>query len=445
MDGNNRSISGSTGYVVTCPRCANEFELSETFRAQFEEEKRKEVEDAVRESEAGIRAEVERASQESLEKSEQQVKDLKAQIKSDRETQEKREAEIRAETQKASQESLEKSEKQVKDLEAQIKSDRETQEKREAEIRAETQKASQESLEKSEKQVKDLEAQIKSDRETQEKREAEIRAEAEKKAASDFDIERNEWDIEKNRLKSDMVEMQRQLGQKSVELQGEALEVYLKRQLITEFPFDAIEDIGRGQRGADLTQTVNDARLGVCGLLVWEAKRTKHWNDNWIEKIKQDADRVGAHLRVIVSEALPADIDVFALKDGVWVSSVEGAIPLASALRAQLIESAHLQRAAQGKNVKMDEIYQYLTSPRFGERIQRMVETWNALEKQVKSEERSMQRQWKERRKQLAKMQDTTLEMFTDFSAILGQEIAQVPGLELEALPPGDNVEVIEH
>ena len=73
-----------------------------------------------------------------------------------------------------------------------------------------------------------------------------------------------------------------------------------------------------------------------------------------------------------------------------------------------------------------------------------MVETWKALEEQVNSEERSMQRQWKERRKQLAIIQDSTIEMFTDFSAILGQEIAQVPGLELEALPPGDNVEVID-
>ena len=403
-DVNNSGTTGSSSYMVKCPRCGNQFELSETFRAHFEDEKRKEVEDAVRESAAGIRADAEKVYQAERAKSNKEVKDLKDQIKADREAQEKREAEILADAEKAYQ--------------------------------AERTKTN--------KEVKDLKDQIKADREAQEKREAQIRAEAEKKLTGELDIERGEWEIEKKRLEQQMTDMQRQLGQKSAELQGEALEVFLKRQLQTEFPFDAIEDIGRGQRGADLTQTVNDARLGACGVLVWEAKRTKHWNDSWIEKIKQDADRVGAHLRIIVSKALPVDIDVFALKDGVWVSSIEAAIPLANALRSQLIESARLQRAAQGQNLKMDQIYQYLTSPRFGERIQRMVETWDALEKQIISEERAMRRQWKERRKQLAKMQDTTSEMFTDFSAILGQEIAQVPGLELEALPPGDNIEVID-
>lgn len=409
-DGNNGILDGSSSYAVKCPRCGNQFELSETFRAHFEEEKRREVEDAVCESAAGIRAEVERTSQAKLAESEKQVTDLQAQMKAQQEAQEEREQEFRAEVEQANQVEREESAEQIKALEDQLQT---------------------------------KEKQLQANEKTQQKREAQIRAEAQEKASSDFDLQRDEWDIEKKRLDKQITDMQRQLGQKSVELQGEALEAYLKHKLQTEFPFDTIEDIGRGQRGADLIQKVNDARLGACGMLVWEAKRTKHWNDSWIEKIKQDADRVGAHLRVIVSEALPADIDVFALKDGVWVSSIEAAIPLAFALRTQLIESARLQRAAQGKNVKMDEIYQYLTSPRFGECIQRMVETWDALEKQIISEERSMRRQWKERRKQLAKMQDTTLEMFTDFSAILGQEIPQVPGLELEALPPGDNVEVI--
>jgi len=404
VKGNLNNTTSNINQLVECPRCGNQFELSETFRAHFEAEKQREVENAVRESEARIRADVEQASESKLAERDERVKKL----------------------------------------EQQLETNQKAQQKREAKIRAEAESTNQAILDNSEQQIKELKDQLQANQEAQAKREVDIRADAEKKASSEFDVDRDEWNIEKKRLETQMADMQRQLGQKSVELQGEALEVYLKHKLQTEFPFDAIEDIGRGQRGADLTHTVNDARLGVCGLLVWEAKRTKHWNDDWIEKIKQDADRVGAHLRIIVSEALPAEVSVFALKDGVWVSSIEGAIPLANALRAQLIESARLQRAAQGKNVKMDEIYQYLTSPRFGERIQRMVETWDALEKQIISEERSMRRQWKERRKQLAKMQDTTVEMFTDFSAILGQEIAQVSGLELDALPAGDEFETID-
>ena len=299
-------------------------------------------------------------------------------------------------------------------------------------------------LAQSAEQLKALETQLQADQEAYEKREADIRAEAEKEAARKFDIEREEHKIENQRLQNQMADMQRQIGQKPAELQGEALEVYLKRQLNTNFPVDRIEDIGRGQYGADLTQEVVDGQLGACGKVVWEAKRTKRWNDDWLVKIKEDADRVGAHLRVIVSETLPSDVRNFERRQGVWISNIDCALPLAMALRSQLTESTRLQRAGQGQGLKMDEIYQYLTSPRFAERIQRMVETWKALEEQVNKEERAMQRQWKERRKQLAKVQDSTIELFTDFSAILGKEIPQVPGLELDALPPGDNIAITD-
>jgi len=404
MNGENNNMAGSTSQLVECPRCGNRFELSETFRAHFEAEMRKEFDNALRDSEAKIRAEAEQAS------------------KAERV----------------------KSEKQVKDLQVQLQTNQEAQEKREAEIRAEAEQASKAERAESENQIRDLQVQLRANQEAQEKREAEIRVEAEKKASSEYEIKRGKWDNEKQRLEKRMADMQRQLEQKPAELQGEALEAYLKRQLQTEFPVDRIEDIKRGQYGADLTQEVFDGQLGACGIVVWEAKRTKRWNNNWLAKIKTDADRVGTHLRVIVSETLPTEIRNFGLKEGVWVSNLECALPLAQALRLQLIEGTRLQRARQGMGLKMDEIYQYLTSQRFGERIQLMVDTWIALEKQVDTEERSMNRQWKERRKQLARIRNSTIEMFTDFSNILGQEIAQVPGLELEALPPGDNVDVIE-
>ncbi len=393
--------------------------------------------------EAEIRAEMEKASQAKLTESAEELKALQAQMKSAQKVQEKREAKIRADLEKANQAKLDESEQKVIDLQARLLADRESQDKREAIIRAEMEKASQEKLTESAEQVKALEAKLQADQKAQEDREAEIRAEMEH-ANKNYELERKMHTIEKTRLEKQMADMQRQLRQSSAELQGEVLEVYLKQQLVSSFPFDKISDIRRGRKGADLTQEVVDRQLGACGMVVWEAKRTKHWNDTWLAKIKEDADRVGAHLRVIVSEALPKEIRVFDLRDGVWVSSVEGAIPLAMALRSQLIQGTRLQRAVQGKGLKMDEVYNYLTSPRFSERIQRIVDTWVALEEQVSREERSMQRQWKERRKQLERLRDSTIEMYTDFSAIFGQEIAQVPGLQMEALPPGDATEVID-
>ncbi len=481
-------LDGGISQLVECPRCGHEFELSETFRAHFEAEKRREIDIALRDNEAKIRAEAEEAKETALAESAEQVKTLEAQLKADKRAQDTREKQIRADAEQAKQAALAESAEQVKTLEAQLKADKQAQDTREKQIRADAEKAKQEAIAQSAEQVKTLEAQLKADKQAQDTREKQIRAEAEqaKQAAvaqsaeqvktleaqlkadkqaqdtrekqiradaeqarqtelseirAEFELDRKEREIAKQRIEKQVADLQKQLGQGSVELQGEALEVYLKNQLQATFPIDQIDDIQRGRFGADLTQEVLDEQFQNCGILVWEAKRTKHWNDQWLAKIKDDADRVGAHLRIIVSEALPPDIRIFDLREGVWVSSLQGALPLARALRSQLIESARLQRAGQGKGLKMDAIYQYLTSPRFSERIQRMADTWKALKEQVDTEERAMQRQWKARRKQLDRMQDATLEMYTDFEAILGREIPQVPGLELEALPPSDDVE----
>ena len=461
---------------LECPRCGHRFELSETFRAHYEQEKQTAVAAALRhanakaeaaqaEREAKIRQQAEAVARTQLDEATKRGEDLQAQLQQQQAAQEKREAQIHAEAAVAAQTQLADSARREESLQTQLRQqqaareelqenlakEQAEREEREAEIRAEAAAAAQARLAEATKLGEDLQAQLQQTQAEYAQQEALIRADEKARWEEQRAIERQQEAIEKQRLEraaadaqAKMADMQRQLGQGSVELQGEALEVYLKRQLQTQFPFDQIEDIGRGQLGADLTQAVFDGQLGACGIVVWEAKRTKHWNDAWLDKIKGDADRVGSQVRVIVSQALPPEIRVFALKEGVWVSSVEGALPLATALRAQLVESARLQRAGQGKGLKMDEIYNYLTSPRFGERIQRMVDTWQALEEQVASEERAMRRQWSERRKQLARMRETTTEMFTDFSAILGREIAQVPGLELGALPPAEEASTID-
>ena len=452
--------------LVECPRCGNRFELSQAFRAQFEAERqtaidaalqhqKSQLEQSQQEREEAIRAELVSANQAQLADSAQQLKALQEQLQANQEAQAEREAQLRAELSEANQAQLEESAKREKALQEQLQANQEAQAEREAQIRAEADAVAQKKLAESQERAESLQAReqellqlLQNEQAERALQEKLIREQVEKDADEKYAVQREQDALEKQRLRQDaedaqakLSELQRRIDQGPVELQGEALEVYLKRLLQEKFPFDQIEDIGRGQLGADLTQAVNDGVLGSCGLIVWEAKRTKHWNDDWLDKIKSDADRVGSQVRVIVSQALPEEVRVFGLKEGVWVSSVEGALPLATALRAQLVESARLQRAGQGKGLKMDEIYRYLTSPRFGERIQRMVETWEALEQQVASEERALRRQWSERRKQLARMKETTTEMFTDFSAILGREIAQVPGLELEALPPGESTD----
>ena len=233
--------------------------------------------------------------------------------------------------------------------------------------------------------------------------------------------------------------MERRTRQRSMELQGEALETWLKQQLQTAFPLDSIEDVNKGQRGADLVQQVVNARGQRCGVVIWETKNAQNWSKGWLDKIHGDAERVGADLKVIVSAVLPDGIKSFGLEDGVWVSNIESAPALGSVLRQQLLQLYNLKRANIGREGKMEAVYDYLVSDRFADRVQRIVGTWKALKDQIDAEECAMRRQWKERHKQLDTMIDVTTDLYTDFSAVIGAgEMPQVEGLTLAALPLGE-------
>lgn len=78
-------------------------------------------------------------------------------------------------------------------------------------------------------------------------------------------------------------ELRRKLEQGSQQLQGEVLELELENTLGDAFVHDLIEEVKKGQRGADVVQTVRTSSGQSCGKIIWEAKRAEHWSDKWLQ------------------------------------------------------------------------------------------------------------------------------------------------------------------
>jgi hypothetical protein len=64
------------------------------------------------------------------------------------------------------------------------------------------------------------------------------------------------------------------------------LELTLQNQLEEAFPSDTIEELRKGVRGGDVVQRVITRRNQVARILLWEAKRAKDWNSQWVGKLK---------------------------------------------------------------------------------------------------------------------------------------------------------------
>jgi hypothetical protein len=67
-----------------------------------------------------------------------------------------------------------------------------------------------------------------------------------------------------------------------VKFKNYALESLLKEA----FPFDVIEEVGKGVRGADCIQIVRNNFGQPCGKIIYESKRTQAFSNEWIEKLK---------------------------------------------------------------------------------------------------------------------------------------------------------------
>jgi len=221
-----------------------------------------------------------------------------------------------------------------------------------------------------------------------------------------------------------------QLG--SQELQGEVLELDIQAVLEREFPHDRIEPVPKGMRGADIIQQVRDPRLNECGAIVWESKNTKAWQPAWLDKLKADQRSIGAPLAVLVSAVLPESIQGFGRLEGVWVSDLKSWPPLATALREQLIQTSFARSATQGRHEKMELLYRYLAGDEFRQRVETIVEAFEAMQSQLQKEQRAMQRHWAEREKQLQRVISSTTGMYGGLQGIIGNAMPTVPALELD-------------
>ncbi len=111
------------------------------------------------------------------------------------------------------------------------------------------------------------------------------------------------------------------------------------------------------------------------------------------------------------------------------------------ALRDQLQQVAFARAAGQGKNEKMEMLYQYLAGDEFRHRIEAIVEAFTAMRAQLDKERRAMQRHWAEREKQIERVIASTTGMYGALQGIIGQGLPAIAALELHdtALLEGDD------
>jgi hypothetical protein len=226
-------------------------------------------------------------------------------------------------------------------------------------------------------------------------------------------------------------ELRRKAEQGSQQLQGEVMELELETNLRAKFPRDIIEPVPKGEFGGDIIHRVMNAQSQVCGSILWESKRTKNWTDGWLVKLREDQRKAKADLALIVSNVLPKGVHTFDHIDGVWVAEARCAIPVAVALRQSLIELAAARQAGEGQQTKMELVYEYLTGPRFRQRVEAIIEKFSEMQEDLNKERKFMMRNWAKREEQIRGVLGGTSGMYGDLQGIAGKALEEIEGIDV--------------
>lgn len=410
--------------TIICPHCNREIPLSETLSHQIRENLRKEFDVEARERETAI---IERE------------KNIDGQLK-EIETARRTIAQQVSEQLKAKESKLRQTAKteaesaiqvELKDLQEQIKAkDQRLEESQNNEIELRKKARAVEDRQKS----LELEVARKVDEEREKIRQT---------AADQFSEDHRLKDLEKDKQLEDMRktidDLKRKSEQGSMQTQGEVLELDLETMLKNRFPFDSVEPVPKGMKGADILQRVVSPIGQDSGTIIWETKRTKAWSDSWIGKLKDDQREVKAEIAVIVTEVLPKGIHFFGYFDGVWVTTPAISINIAEVLRSGLVQVSQATMSIANKGEKMEMLYNYLSGPAFRQKVEAIIEAFTTMKKDLDKEKRATAKMWAKRERQIEKVIMSTAGMYGDMQGIIGSSLPEIKMLDFESFTAEDD------
>lgn len=411
---------------IKCPNCGHSFPMEEAVAEEYKKDLRSQMQTFMRDKEKEFQKRTEdfsRRERELLQQSQQQEAAYNTRLEEERRRiQTTTEAALRKTISGDFENKLRLLEDVNKDTEEKLKSARQREleflrkeqdfKNKEAELELSVQRLVQEERTRLSEEIRQLESQKSAARETEftlKVKELEKQLEDQKKLA--IEMERR------------AEEMKRKAEQGSMQLQGEVQELALEELLRAAFPFDTVTEVGKGIRGADCILTVRNNLGQECGNIIFESKRTATFSMDWIEKLKADQRSQGADIAVIVTHAMPKDMNGFGEKAGVYICSFSDVRALTQVLRNAVIEIHKMAKTQENTGDKMQLLYSYLTSNEFGEQWKAIREGFLSMRQSIQREREAMERLWKAREKQLEKVLINVAHVRGSIEGIAGKAI----------------------
>ena len=346
---------------ITCPECQAEFDAAEQLDKHFQEFKLKEKELQLQKSEILQLQKDKYSNQEEIQELMQKLKNSAVLVKKDMES------EIEASNKEAFQRGFESVQLNIKVLEKEAKEA--AKEEIEADIKKASNKGYQNGMLAAEQMLTD-------------KQEIEVT-----KLKTQLAAER----IDKERMRKHIEDLSDKSNQRNNELQGEAQEVILEDMLKEKFPNDEVSDIKRGASGHDCTLIINNRNMEGLAKIAFESKNTKHFSEEWVEKLHKTLMEKKIPYGVIASKALPKDFKhiEWRYESIVIIPFKESAVvATGQMLRALCIREYEIRKVSMLDDSEKGQLYNRVLSPEMKMQVTSLMRSYLSTQDIINDDER---------------------------------------------------------
>ncbi|MGH8652663.1 MAG: DUF2130 domain-containing protein [Gammaproteobacteria bacterium] len=167
----------------------------------------------------------------------------------------------------------------------------------------------------------------------------------------------------RQKLEKKLLEMQRQLQNKTAQELGEGAEVDLFEALRGAFKDGRIKRIDKGVAGVDIRHEVV-YNGESCGRIVYDSKNHKAWRSEFVTKLREDQLADKAEHAVLATRVFPAGKNQLDIQDGVLIANPARAVTAVIMLREHIIQAYRLRLSAQERDEKSAALYEFINSER---------------------------------------------------------------------------------
>jgi hypothetical protein len=224
---------------------------------------------------------------------------------------------------------------------------------------------------------------------------------------------------ENQKLSNKVNDLQRALERKSNEELGEGAEVSLLEALKKEFKGDRIERIPKGDPGADIRHVVM-FNGQECGTILYDSKNHKQWRDEHAAKLRKDQLAEKAEHAILSTHKFPRDMRQLHVRDGVLLANPARVVALVTIIRQHIHQLHTLRISKVQREKKTAALYEFITSARCKQLLDRVDQRASALLDLQEKEIRWHENNWEHQGTAIRAIQKAKADLTGEINAILG-------------------------